>query len=218
MGREDERNEFDFQADPPGAETSFDELARGLASGNLSRRKALRLMGGVLAGSTLASIPGIAWARPNKPVGAKCNHNHQCASGQCVDRVCVAGGCPGGTTLCGDNCVPDCPSGQTLNPTTCECEGNLPTCPDQPCCCTCRYRDINTGAVVLSTCNPGLAPGPEGDLDCSEICSASIPSGTQLNSAAGQCAPAGQEIVCETVSTGTQCDFVTFAPCTSPPA
>jgi hypothetical protein len=32
----------------------FDELARGLASGELSRRKALKLMGAALVGGTLA--------------------------------------------------------------------------------------------------------------------------------------------------------------------
>jgi hypothetical protein len=41
-------------------EHSFDSLARGLASGNVSRRKALRLLGGILAGTVLASVPGIA--------------------------------------------------------------------------------------------------------------------------------------------------------------
>jgi hypothetical protein len=45
-------------------EHSFDELARGLASGSVSRRKALRLMGAALLGSTLASIPGVALAVP----------------------------------------------------------------------------------------------------------------------------------------------------------
>jgi len=48
----------------------------------------------LVLGGTLASIPGIAWARP-KPYGTKCNYNHQCASGQCVDRVCGGGGCVG---------------------------------------------------------------------------------------------------------------------------
>jgi hypothetical protein len=43
-------------------EHSFDELARGLASGTISRRNALRLMGAALVGGALASIPGMAWA------------------------------------------------------------------------------------------------------------------------------------------------------------
>jgi hypothetical protein len=43
-------------------EHSFDELTRGLASGSISRRKAIRLMGAALVGGTLASFPGGAWA------------------------------------------------------------------------------------------------------------------------------------------------------------
>ena len=43
-------------------EHSFDELARGLANGSISRRKAIRLMGAALVGGTLASFPGGAWA------------------------------------------------------------------------------------------------------------------------------------------------------------
>lgn len=37
-------------------ESSIDELARGLASGTLSRGKALRLIGAALVGGTLASV------------------------------------------------------------------------------------------------------------------------------------------------------------------
>jgi hypothetical protein len=73
-------------------ERSFDELARGLASGTLSRRKALRLMGGVLVGSALAFIPGTAGAKP-KPAGKKCKHDHQCASERCVNDVCDGNPC-----------------------------------------------------------------------------------------------------------------------------
>jgi hypothetical protein len=45
-------------------ERSFDELASGLASGTLSRGRALKLMGAALVGGVLASIPGIAQADP----------------------------------------------------------------------------------------------------------------------------------------------------------
>src|SRR5919107_1109369 len=48
-------------------EVRGDELTRGLASGTLSRGKALRLMGAALVGGTLASLPGVAWAR--RPAG-----------------------------------------------------------------------------------------------------------------------------------------------------
>ena len=86
---------------PEARDRSFDELTRGLASGTLSRGKALRLMGAALVGGTLASIPGIAWAKPHKPDGAKCKRNKQCASGQCVDGFCGGGACAG----CAEPCV-----------------------------------------------------------------------------------------------------------------
>ena len=44
-------------------EHSLDELARGLASGAISRSKALRLVGGMLGGAVLASVPGVALAQ-----------------------------------------------------------------------------------------------------------------------------------------------------------
>src|ERR671933_415722 len=62
----------------------FDELAKGLASGEVSRRKALRLMGAALLGGTLASIPGAAWAARTPPTSK--------------------GGCPQGKTLCRGKC------------------------------------------------------------------------------------------------------------------
>ena len=58
--------------------TSFDELAKGLATGAVSRRKALGWMGGALVGAALASVPGVAWA------------NDRCSEGQ---------------TRCGDRCI-----------------------------------------------------------------------------------------------------------------
>jgi hypothetical protein len=79
----------------------FDELTRGLASGTLSRRKALKLMGVALLGGTLASIPGIAWGAKLKPGGARCKRNEQCASGQCVVGVCAATACG----VCPEPCV-----------------------------------------------------------------------------------------------------------------
>ena len=43
-------------------ESSFDELAKSLADGKLSRRRVLKMLGGALMGGALASIPGAAWA------------------------------------------------------------------------------------------------------------------------------------------------------------
>jgi hypothetical protein len=63
-------------------ESFFDDLARGLADGTLTRGKALRLMGSLLVGSALGSIPGVAWANDDDD-----------------DR------CPEGQTRCGERCV-----------------------------------------------------------------------------------------------------------------
>ena len=44
---------------------SFDDLARGLADGSISRGRAMKLMGVALLGGVLASIPeGAAFAAP----------------------------------------------------------------------------------------------------------------------------------------------------------
>ena len=83
---------------------SFDELARGLASGTLSRGKALRLMGAALVGGALGSL-GIGEAAGDPPgckrEGKRCRKNSSCCSGQCVNGVC-GGGCDG--EICGDSC------------------------------------------------------------------------------------------------------------------
>jgi Stigma-specific protein, Stig1 len=63
---------------------SLDELAKGLANGEVSRGKALRLIGAALVGGTLASIPGMVWAARTPPPGK--------------------GGCPQGKTLCRGKC------------------------------------------------------------------------------------------------------------------
>ena len=73
-------------------ERSFDELARALASGAISRRKALKLMGTALLGGTLASIPGVAWATHK---GTSHGGGGNPAQGRC----------PAGTTNCQGKCI-----------------------------------------------------------------------------------------------------------------
>ena len=58
----EERNGELANPEEPTREPSFDALAKGLANGTVSRRKALRMFGAVLVGGTLASIPGVAFA------------------------------------------------------------------------------------------------------------------------------------------------------------
>src|SRR5918993_5331351 len=79
-----------------GVELSLDELSKGLASGTLSRGKALRLMGAALVGGALASIPGVALAVvPPCPSGTSiCGPGRFC----CEEGFCCKGG--GGKPQC----------------------------------------------------------------------------------------------------------------------
>jgi hypothetical protein len=102
---------------------SFDELARGLASGSISRGKALRLMGAALVGGTLSSlgIGGVAAADPPgcKRNGKSCKNDEQCCSLNCEGGKCAAacvsngGACTTSGQCCSGNCSNGfcCPSG-----------------------------------------------------------------------------------------------------------
>jgi hypothetical protein len=97
-------------------EHSFDELARELASGTISRRNALRLMGAALVGGALASIPGMAWAAKggNSACAKLCRENFPPGRerGECIsagargEGLCFDNG--GGGEVCtaqGDPCL-----------------------------------------------------------------------------------------------------------------
>ena len=71
----------------------FDDLARGLADGTLTRGKAIRLMGAAVVGGALGSL-GIGEASAD-PIGCKrngknCTRNAQCCSGNCSGGSCQA--------------------------------------------------------------------------------------------------------------------------------
>jgi hypothetical protein len=77
-----------------------DELARGLATGMMSRRRVLKVLGGSLAGGLLAVFGvggGVAAADECKRNGKKCKKNSQCCSGNCSGGTCTA--CPSGRVL-----------------------------------------------------------------------------------------------------------------------
>jgi hypothetical protein len=94
----------------------FDDLARGLADGTLTRGKALRLMGAAIVGGTLGSF-GIGAEASADPPGCKrdgkhCTRNKQCCSGNCdsISRTCAdAGDCPAGRVeLSNGTCAKPC--------------------------------------------------------------------------------------------------------------
>jgi hypothetical protein len=67
-------------------EHSLDELARGLASGAVSRRKALGVLGNILAGTLLASVPGIGLGqRAAEAVVDACKNVSACCGCTYVD-------------------------------------------------------------------------------------------------------------------------------------
>ena len=108
MPTEDHSSDRSHQGLPQGGgvELSLDELAKGLATGTLSRGKAIRWMGGALLGAALASLPGVAWANDCRRLGRECRRDSQCCSRNCIrrgdDKVC---GCPEGQRRCKDRCV-----------------------------------------------------------------------------------------------------------------
>ena len=65
----------------------FDELARGLASGSVSRRKALRLMGGILIGTVVASVPGITLAQRAAEGAGACRGVSACCACRYFDET-----------------------------------------------------------------------------------------------------------------------------------
>jgi hypothetical protein len=115
---------------PEARERSFDELARGLASGSISRGKALKLMGAALVGGALSSlgIGGVAAAAPRcKPTGRKCKNDTQCCSLNCdssgfclpstggpvnVDCTCVDRATGAASTF-PLGCLSECPESET---------------------------------------------------------------------------------------------------------
>src|SRR5215216_249253 len=141
----------------------FDELARGLADGSLSRGKALRLMGAALVGGTLASL-GIGEAGADPPgckrAGKHCTRNDQC----CGSLVCVSGTCQTQTT------TPTPTTSTTETPTT---STTTTTCSGLPNGATCT----TSGECCSGNCHSsGFCLPPTGTIDVS--CNCSEASGT----------------------------------------
>jgi hypothetical protein len=195
--------------------TSLDELAKGLATGAVSRRKALRWMGSALVGAVLASVPGVAWAAcpegqtrcGDRCVNLKTNERHcgtcsnrclstqTCCKGRCVnlqrnERHCGScfNRCPEGSECVVGEC--QCPSG------TIECGGKCVsnTCPEGqgfnlP-TCQCGALQQFGCCVCTESTNPDLPP--------QETCSPNVTS---------------QEQCCDVCSSSPlafrQCSFVT---------
>jgi hypothetical protein len=180
--QEHENIQGDSSSDSGSIITSFDELAKGLATGAVPRRKALRWMGGALVGAALASVPGVAWA------------DDRCSEGQtrCGDR-CV--NLQRNERHCG-SCFNRCPEGS-------ECVGGVcqgGVCPNLTCCCVCGHR-LPDGSVDYSTCTDG--PTFIDDAVCRQYCIDTTPPGGELFSYSYGCATPethpGQRFMCTPV-------------------
>ena len=170
---------------------SFDELASGLASGTLSRGKALRLMGAALVGGALGSLGGVAAADDEcKPVNKKCRHNQQCCSGNCEGGKCA---CQSGQVLCGGSCVSNiCTPPQTFDTSSCTCcTSNGVSCTGGTQCCS--------GRCVFGVCLP-----PIGQTEAFCQCG----SGTNFSLCTSvACGPTIETLVCDPLCGGLTSDF-----------
>jgi hypothetical protein len=148
-------------------EHSFDALARGLASGSISRGRALKLMGAALVGGTLASL-GIGEAAADPPGckrnGKKCKRDPQCCSGKCEGGKCACtsngGTCTSGAQCCSGNCFIQFGRGFCLPPRgpniiDCDCvnETGISMCSSA----ACGSDDVHHVCVALCAPSGGVA-------------------------------------------------------------
>ena len=128
----------------------FDDLARGLADGSLTRGKALRLMGAAVVGGTLGSL-GISEASADqcKRNGKPCKKNSQCCSGICAQ---ATGTCAPPVLECQD--ANDCDDGNLCTVDSCingMCVHTPINCDDgDP--CTDDFCDPEIGCVHVQVC------------------------------------------------------------------
>jgi hypothetical protein len=135
---------------PTKVDRSLDDLARELATSNVSRGRALKIMGSALLGSVLAAVPGVAWAADRCSEGQtrcgdrcvnlktkerhcgscsnRCGSKQTCCQGRCVnlqrsERHCgsCSNRCDDGEQCVRGECQGGCPPGETVC-TGCACE------------------------------------------------------------------------------------------------
>jgi hypothetical protein len=157
MDKESWRRGGDSQPAPRG-ESSFDELAKNLADGSISRRKALRFIGGAFVGGLLASIPGTAWAaKPPPPSKGGCPPGRTQCRGKCVDLQTDRNNCGRCSNVCSEQ--ESCWGGTCCSSSRGEqfCEAGVGTricCPPNTYCAgprlCCQFNQINCGGQCVS--------------------------------------------------------------------
>jgi hypothetical protein len=171
----------------------FDDLARGMANGSLTRGKALRLMGAAVVGGALGSLGiGEAGADPNgcKRNGKNCKRDDQCCSLNCSDGTCQEPifGCLQNGSFCttSTQCCSGTCHGQScvcLPPDRIPCSGGPDGCPG--------------GVGEGCTCGESI----EGGSYCS-VRRTATPCRTSCDCPAGQfCRLDGSELYCTVAAT-----------------
>jgi hypothetical protein len=168
MDKESWRRGGDSQPAPRG-ESSFDELAKNLADGSISRRKALRFIGGAFVGGLLASIPGTAWAaKPPPPGKGGCPPGRVQCRGKCVDLKTDRNNCGQCSNVCSEQ--ESCWGGKCCSSSRGEqfCDfggGSRVCCPPDTYCAgfglCCPFNETACGGQCVSTdCQEGTIFSP----------------------------------------------------------
>lgn len=146
MSTEDRSEEVSYREDTT-EEYSFDDLARGLANGAISRERVLKVVGAALLGGVLSTaFPGLAEARrrrhrrrrvalPPSPPAPVCPAPAACPFGCCASPELVENTCRQGTEdrFCGRGGEPcqECEPGQRCFNQRCVCDAA--SCPNGCC-------------------------------------------------------------------------------------
>jgi len=176
---------------PTEGDHPLDEVAKSLATGTVSRRQAVRWMGGALLGSVLAIVPGVeAFAAP-KPAKGRCPTGFVNCRGTCVKTQSNSSHCGGcfiqcsqNETCCGGQCSDLC-----SDSSNCGFCGN--TCPEgrvcQGCGCVCQSGTVECGGECVSdSCPEGQIINPS-TCQCECPSNTNCPFGQTLNPITCQC-------------------------------
>jgi hypothetical protein len=184
----------------------FDEMAKALAGG-LSRRQALRKVGGSLAGALLASMGlGKAWGATAKNCADYCkNHvgispGNGNAYGQCVSNCsncllggghpCGASGCCTGGDMCNQHmvCVSPCdPVGDFCSEDSDCCSGGCCRASDGSADSTCA--DLSSDPANCGACGNACRPGTvcASGMCYGGTCRGACPAGSFCIDSSGTC-------------------------------
>jgi hypothetical protein len=185
---EDRNRDPSTHIDPTVEEHNLDNLARGLASGSISRRQAVRWMGGALLGSVLAIVPGVeAFAAP-KPAKGRCPTGFVNCRGTCVKTQSNSSHCGGCFIQCSQNEA--CCGGRCSD-----------LCSDSSNCGFCG--NACTGGRVCQFCGCSC---PNGTVECGGECvSDSCPEGREFDFSTCRCECSGGTVECGGECLSTTC-------------